>query len=278
VPPPPRPSPVEEWFSSRLFRALAPRLQRGAQPAPPERLAPFEEVAVPRPGRRGSLAATWFPAPGATCRGAVLLVPPWLQWGKAYFHRRGRIQALRRCGYSALAMDFPGFGGSGAPDGFFDRPVADGLASLAERSGGAPLFVWGISSGGYWSHPVLSRTEGVAAAFFEEVSPHLLEWAGRHAPWATPFHRVFRTLFPRSFRFLDLRRHAPHLRVQRVAYVSGETDPGVLPEDTRTLAHLAAGGGRAVAHRIVPGAGHLEAIKRAGSEVIALALATFDNR
>ena len=75
-----------------LFLALSPRLPRIEQPETPERLAPFEEVTVPRLKGRGDLTATWFPAAGRP-RGAVLLLHPWLVWGRAYFHLRGRIEA-----------------------------------------------------------------------------------------------------------------------------------------------------------------------------------------
>ena len=60
------------------------------------------------------------------------------------------------------------------------------------------------------------------------------------------------------------------MRLAAVTYVSGERDTGVRPEDTRTLAEAAGG-----QWRIVPGAGHLGAIKIAGAEVLALALDTF---
>jgi pimeloyl-ACP methyl ester carboxylesterase len=292
MPPPDRPTPRQERVSFWLFRNLAPRLPRIEQPEPPAGLAPFETVEIERPGRPGTLRGTWFPAnggaaaeaaegpPGAAAgtptgaRGAVLLLPPWIVWGRAYFHRRGRLEALRQAGYHVLTVDFPGFGGSGPTDGFFDRDVADALRFLAARAPGLPRHLWGISSGGYWAHMALSSLEpgpnGVRAAVFEDVSPHLLEWAGRAMPIAKPCHLLFRTLFPKSFRFFDVRRHAAHLQVARAAYVSGERDPGVRPEETRELARLA---GAQV--RIVPGAGHLEAIKLATDEVVALALETF---
>ncbi|MGD2116548.1 MAG: hypothetical protein PVG07_15955, partial [Acidobacteriota bacterium] len=243
---------------------------------------PFEIVRIPRPGRRGQLAGTWFPATGEA-RGAVLLLPPWLQWGRSYFHRRGRIPALRERGYHALTLDFPGFDGSGPVSGFFDRDVADGLRYLADRAPGLPRHVWGVSAGGYWSHLALTWSDerfdpegalgggGVHGAVFEDVSPHLIEWGGRMMPAARPLHLVFRTAFFRSDRYLDLRRHAPELRARRVAYASGELDPGVPPEDTRELAGLAGG-----TVRVVPGAGHLEAIKLARDEILALALDTFE--
>jgi pimeloyl-ACP methyl ester carboxylesterase len=283
--PPERPSPRQERLSFWLFRNLAPRLPRIDQPEPPAALAPFETVEIERPGRPGRLRGTWFPRNGgaearapdgapAGVKGAVLLLPPWIVWGRAYFHRRGRLEALRGAGYHVLTVDFPGFGGSGPPDGFFDRDVADALRFLAARAPGLPLHVWGISSGGYWAHMALSGLEpgenGVRSAVFEDVSPHLLEWAGRAMPIARPFHLLFRTLFPKSFRFFDVRRHAAHLQVAKAAYVSGERDPGVRPEETRELARLA---GAEV--RIVPNAGHLEAIKLATDEVVALALQTF---
>lgn len=281
-PAPPRPR--RERSSFFLFRALAPRVPRIASPKPPERLLPYETISIERPDRlgRGSLApleGTWFPAESSTpARGAVLLVHPWIQWGRAYFHRRGRIEALRAAGYHALAVDLPGFGGSGPPCGFYDLDVESALADLARRASDLPLHVWGVSSGGYWLHPVLARWNRgagpdrppVLGAMFEDVSAHLLEWSWRTAPLGRPFYLLFRTLFPSTYRFLDLRRHGAELGARSAAYVSGTFDRGVRPEDTRELARRA--GGTAL---IVPEADHLQAIRFATGEILDLAIETF---
>jgi hypothetical protein len=253
----------------RIFLALSPGLPRIERPETPERMAPFEDVLVPRVQGRGGLTATWFPAEGRP-RGAVLLLHPWLVWGKGYFHLRGRIEALRAAGYHALILDFAGFGGSGPPHGFFDCNVEAGLRYLRERAGSLPLHVWGVSAGGYWAHPALARTRFVSGALFEDVAPHLFEWSWRVIPSRRPCYLFFRTCFPSAYRFLDIRRHAGLMSLGAVTYVSGERDRGVRPEDTRTLAELA--GAR---YRIIPGADHLGSIKIAGEEVIALALETF---
>ncbi len=269
--PPPRPSALEERFSFPHFRLFSPRVPRIEQPSPPPALRPYEVVGVPRPdGRRGTLEGTWFPSRTEAVRGAVLLLPPWLQWGRSYFHRRGRIAALRQAGYHVLTLDFPGFAGSAAAGAFFDLDVTAGLDELARRVPGLPLYVWGVSAGGHWAHQAIARDPRARAAFFEDVSPHLLEWGWREVPIARPGYFLLRMIYPRTYRFLDIRRHAPALRGRPVAYVSGELDRGVPPGDTRDLAHLA--GAQA---RIVPGAGHLEAIKVANHEVISLALETF---
>lgn len=264
---PSRPDQGQEQFAVRLFRALSPRLQRTPQPDPPEELAPFERLTIPR--GEGRLSATLFPTAGSP-RGAVLLLHPWLAWGQAYFHRRGRIEALRSAGYHAVTLDLGGFGASDPSKGFFDRDVEAGLRFLRERLGNLPLHLWGVSSGGYWAHPVLARASLVSGAMFEDVSPHLLEWSWRTAPLGRPFYLFYRHVLRQAYRFLDARSHAAAMTVEAAAYVSGENDPGVRPEDTRALAKAA--GGRS---HVVAGAGHLGAIKIAQEEVIELALDTF---
>lgn len=254
----------------RLFLALSPRHRRVAAPEPPGELAPWRSVRAARPDGESPLAATWFEATGQA-RGAVLLVHPWVQTGKAYFHRRGRIPALRSAGYHALAIDLGGFGGSARQAGFFDRDVAAGLACLRQLAPGLPLHLWGVSSGGYWAHPALTAARGVAGAMFEDVSPHLLEWSWRVAPWGRPAYFVFRRCLPRAYRYLDLRRHAAALRLGAAAYVSGGRDRGILPAETRDLADRA--GAR---HLVVPRAEHLGSILEAPDDVVALALATFE--
>jgi pimeloyl-ACP methyl ester carboxylesterase len=286
--PPRRPPPWEERASQWLFLFLSPKLPRLNPPEPPAGLAPFELDTVRRRDG-GVLSATFYPAAGEgsrgrgrRARGAVLLLHPWLKWGRAYFHRYGRIEALRAAGYHTLTVDFPGFGDSDPTDGtYFDRAVEDALVHLRTKCPGLPVHVWGVSSGGYWMHPVLSGRNGlgrnglgrngVQGAFFEDVSPHLLEWSWRMAPLGRPFYAAFRLLYGRGYRYLDLRDHAPHLRVRRLAYVSGALDPGVRPRDTRALAERAG-----APHLLVPGADHLDSIKQAPKAVVELALRTFE--
>ena len=224
---------------------------------------------MPRRSGNGVLKGTWFPAPG-TPRGAVLLVAPWQRWGRAYFHRRGRLEALRAAGYHSLTVDLPNFGGSGPPAGYFDRDLSDAAAYLDLRCPAQTLHLWGVSSGGYWAHPLLSRTNRFAGAFFEDVSPHLLEWAWRSAPWGRPCYLAFRLLFPRGYRFLDARRHAAATRAVATAYVAGRLDAAISLADSRELARRA--GAELL---LVPDAGHLQAFKRAPEATLELALSTF---
>jgi hypothetical protein len=267
--PPPRPSALEEQLASRLFFVMSPHMVWMEQPDPPSGLLPFEPVEIERTAGTGVLTATWYPATGEA-RGVVLLLHPWLAWGKSYFYRRGRIQALRAAGYAALAVDLPGFGGSGRRAGLMDRDIEAAVEYLLRRAGGLPVHLWGVSSGGYWAHLVLSRVPGISGAMFEDVSSHLITWSWRRLPLKRPLYVFFLVFFRRAFRYLDLRSHAPFLRVKAVAYAGGQKDPGVLPDETRELARLA--GGKSL---IVPGADHLAAIKIANEEVIGLAIETF---
>ncbi len=267
---PPRPAAWEERCSSRLFRFLSPRLERvpGLPPAP--ELAPWEYVPVPRDEGGGILTGTWYPAT-APARGGVLLLPPWVRVGQAYFHRGSRLPSLRAAGYHVLTLDFSGLPGGPPPAGFLDRDAAAGLRALRQRLDAAlPLHVWGVSSGGYWVQLALSRMRLAAGAVFEDVPPHLVEWSWKAEPRGRPGYLTLRHVLPRAYRFLDLRRHAAHLGAAAVAYVSGEQDPGVLAADTADLARRA--GGRCL---VVPAAYHLGAYRLAGARILALALATF---
>ncbi|MEM7585087.1 MAG: alpha/beta fold hydrolase [Acidobacteriota bacterium] len=286
--PPERPERWQEAFANRLFLALSPRVPAVRRGAPSKMLAPYERFTVARSRGRGTLSATWYPAlgaaaPGMTARGAVLLVHPWVRWGQAYFERRGRLGALRAAGYHAMTFDLGGFGSStAAPSEFYDRDIEDALKALRSRAGDLPLHLWGVSSGGYWAHALLSRRtqRGLPAEFggavvhgavFEDVAQHLIEWSGRMAPWGKPCYAFFRNVLTRAYRFMDLSRHAPHLRVRSVGYISGELDRGVLSTETRRLARLAHG--RSL---VIQGADHLEAIKKGAEEVLAFALDTFE--
>lgn len=266
---PPRPPAWQEPLAARLFFGAGPRLARVVEPEPPGALRPWETVAVERGDGLGPLGGTWYPAEGRA-RGAVLLLHPWIEWGRSYFHRRGRIEALRAAGYHSLAVDLGRFGGARRQPGFPDRDVEAALAFLRQRAGDLPLHLWGVSAGGYWAHLVMSRVPGVLGAMFEDVSPHLLEWTWRMAPWGRPLYLFFRHAFADSYRYMDARRHAAALPLAAVSYVSGARDRGVRPEDTHALADAA--GGRCL---IIPGADHLAAIKVANREVLDLALDTF---
>jgi len=180
------------------------------------------------------------------------------------------VEALRAAGYHVLTPDLGSFGGARRQPGFLDRDVEAALAFLRRRAGDLPIHVWGVSAGAYWGHLALTRVKGVLGAMFEDVSPHLLEWSWRVAPWGRPFYLFFRRAFPAAHRFMNLRLHATGLTVAAASYVSGGRDRGIRPEDTKMLA--AAAGGRCL---IVPDADHLGAIRTANAEVIGLALDTF---
>lgn len=267
---PARPPAWQERLGRHLLLLLSPRLARTATPDPPGGLSPFTRFEIERTGGSGKLSALWYSA-GARPRGAVLLVHPWVKTGQSFFYQRGRLRALRDAGYHALTFDLGGVGRSGPPpSGFYDRDLRDALGALRERSGGLPLHLWGVSAGGYWAHTLLSESAGVASAFFEDVSIHLIESWKRLAPVGMPFYLFFQSCLPGAYRFLDLRRHAPHLRVGSRAYVGGALDRTVPPGETRELARL--GGADLL---IVPGADHLESLRYSHDHVLRLALATF---
>lgn len=266
-----RPPAWEERASNLLLHALSPRLPDVEAQGPPPHLAPFTSFEIDRRHAPGKLAAKWYPAPG-TARGAVLLVHPWVPWGQAYFYRRGRLQALRKAGYHVLSFDLGGIADSGPrPSGFLDTDVEAALDALVERAGDLPIHLWGVSAGGYYSHFVLSRRADVSGAFFEDVPSHLLVWSRREAPWGLPAYLFFEHVFRRSYRYFDLRHHAARLKVQEAAYASGELDRGARADEARELARLAGG-----TFLEVPGAGHLDTIRRGGRSVISLALSTFE--
>lgn len=253
-----------------MLHGFAPPIPRVDSPRVPLGLQPAETFEIPRQQRAGQLCATWYPAAGAA-RGAVVLAHPWSSNGQSYFHRYGRVPALRAAGYHALTFDMPGFGGSGDAPGFWDRAIERTLPALEERAPGLPWHFWGVSSGGVWGHVLLCRRKEFAGAMFEDVSPHILEWSWRAEPARRPAYFLFRTFLRRAYAYLDLRRHAPSLQVGAAAYVVGACDVGIPAEEARDLARRAGG-----ELRLVPAAAHLESIRVEHAQVIALALATFE--
>lgn len=268
---PTRPPRWQERFSHQLLLFLSPRVARKSAPATPQGVDPYFEFDIERSGDRGTLAARWFPAFGQA-RGAVLLIHPWHRAGQRFFFRHGRLRALREAGYHALTFDLGGFGQSGpSPTAYYDTDLEDALGALRQQADGLPLHVWGVSAGGYWAHILLSRLGGVSGAIFEDVSPHLIEWSRRMAPWGLPFYLFFQHILPLAYRFLDLRNHAPNLRIQRAAYIGGELDRSISAHETQELARLAC-----APALLVEGADHLRSVKQDHHRVIQLALETFE--
>ena len=268
---PPRPRGLQGRLAFFFLHAFAPRVPRVPPVDPPAHFAPFERFDVSRPDGGDPLHATWYPSTGPA-RGAVLLAHPWLRHGQAYFHRYGRIPALRAAGYHALTFDLPGFGGSGRARGFWDREIESMFDVLARRAPGLPWHYWGVSSGGVWGHVLLARRDGITGAMFEDVTPHLLEWSWNAQPAGRLAYLGYRTFLRAGYRFLDLRRHAPFLRVRAVAHAVGGRDPGIPLADARALAAAAKSD-----LLVIPDAGHLDAIRQAPEAVIALALRTFES-
>ena len=186
---PPRPRGLQGRLAFFFLHAFAPRVPRVPPVDPPAHFAPFERFDVSRPDGGDPLHATWYPSTGPA-RGAVLLAHPWLRHGQAYFHRYGRIPALRAAGYHALTFDLPGFGGSGRARGFWDREIESMFDVLARRAPGLPWHYWGVSSGGVWGHVLLARRDGITGVGLGRV--HGMPRVGRPGrgrtrhPWFSP--------------------------------------------------------------------------------------------
>lgn len=275
--PPARPAPWMESLGRNLLLALAPRLGPSREMPPPDALLPFAPVKIPRSNDPGTLDGWLFPTASPEPRGCVLLCHPWVPFGQGYFHRRGRIPALRRAGYHVMTFDFGGFGGSKratpapAPSGYYDRDVDDALAKLQALSRGLPIHLWGVSAGGYWAHMALSRRpEPIHGAVFEHVTDHLIEWSKRMAPLGLPFYLFYEHVLRSAYRYLDAARHAGHLQARKIAYIGGALDQGAPAEALHLMAHRAR-----AARLVVEDADHLDAIRREGRQVIELALETF---
>lgn len=268
--PPQRPAAWQERLVARLLNTLAPAHAGPEGGSPPPALLPYEKLSIER--RRGGekLSGTWYPAYVGP-RGAVLLLHPWTREGQAYFHRHGRLDALRAAGYHALTLDFPGFGTTPSAVEFDDRTVDDGLRLLERRSDGLELFVWGVSWGGLWAHLALTKTDQVAGAVFEDVPCHAFDWLRRSGRLPRALDFILRRLFAGPQSYLDVREHALCLDLGAVSYLSGSRDSMVRPEETRRLAVRAQG-----SSNVVQGAGHLEAITHANRAVLRTALETFE--
>jgi hypothetical protein len=174
-------------------------------------------------------------------------------------------------GYDALVVDLPGLRRGRRGSGFFDREISDLIADARELAGAGPLFLWGVSSGGYWAHFALSAGARVEGVVFEDVAIHLLTWAHREAPQWAHFYRVFERFLTRAWPFLSIAEHAPFLGVDAGLWISGELDRGVFPEETKLVAAEARG-----ESMIIEGAGHLGAMRVAPQRVLDAALGLFE--
>ncbi len=267
---PPRPGRLEESLARFLLLAASPPLRRRAPALPSARLGQPRRFVTARRRGCGTIEGDLFRRPGGG-RGLVVFLPPWVPQGGSWFFRHGRVEAVLDAGYDALVVDLPGLRRGRRGPGFFDREISALIADAAELVGDAPLFLWGVSSGGYWAHFALSSGARVEGVVFEDVAAHLLTWAHREAPQWAHFYRVFERFLTRAWPFLGIAAHAPFLGVERGLWISGELDRGVLPDETRLVAHEA--GGRSM---IVEAAGHLGAMRVAPARVLDAALGVFE--
>ncbi len=268
--PPPRPGALAERLAQLLLLAASPRLARREGLDPPPGLGAPTPVAAAGDwyGRQhGRIEGSLFGPERA--RGLVVFVPPWVPRGASWFYRGGRIEAAVAAGYRALVLDLPGVRGSGRRGpGLLDRELRAVIEHAHTLAAGAPVHVWAVSFGGYWSQIALSGGAEVEAAIFEDVARHPLLWAHREAPRARIAYRFFERTLPTAYRYLDLIEHAPHLAIDRGLWIGGALDRGALAAETAEIARRARG-----ESLIVPGAGHLAAFKLAGPEILERAMA-----
>lgn len=250
-----RPSRLFERLGHRLLGALAPRVPAHRAKDPPPALSPWRRLVLEESGLE--LDSIFYSSSRTHPRGLVVMAHPWVAGGQAYFYRRRRLPALSDAGFHVLTFNFPGFGRSQRRSPrFHDFDVASALRHGDSLAEGLPLFFWGVSGGGYWGLPAVTRFPLVRAAIFEEVPAHLISWADRTAPERRHFYRFYRHALRPAYRFLDLKRHAARLRCP-ACFISSADDPGIPAVDTLALA-----GAAGARHRIVPEAKHLDAFKR----------------
>lgn len=268
--PPPRPGRVEESLARFLLLAASPPLRYRAPAAPSANLGSGRPFCTAKRRGIGAIEGDLFRRSDET-RGLVVFLPPWVPQGGSWFYRHGRVEAVVDAGYDALVVDLPGVRRGRRGPGFFDREIGALIADARDLARDAPLFLWGVSSGGYWAHFALSGGVLVDGAVFEDVAAHLLTWAHREAPQWAHFYRVFERFLTRAWPFLAVSAHAPTLGVGRGLWISGELDRGVLPEETRLVAQAA--GGESM---IIAGAGHLGAMRVAPARVLEAAIGLFE--
>lgn len=153
----------------------------------------------------------WYQQPDA--RGTVVLGHPMGKAAKGVFLKNGHAGRLIEIGFNVMLYDFNGFGESQMGDfNFYHDAEAVGMKAKS-LSPGLSLGYHGISLGGMWICPVLSKeTNPFAYVILESAATTLPEF-WKHYPLA---HNVLR------FSFLFIPKHAEYLKpINHISQLEG---------------------------------------------------------
>ncbi len=158
-------------------------------------------------------------------RGTIVLGHPMGKAAKGLFLKNGHAQQLIAKGFNVMVYDFNGFGESQMGSfNFYHDAEAAGLKAQA-LSPGMKLGYHGMSLGGMWICPVLSKeTNPFSYVILESAATTLPEF-WKHYPLA---HKILRFSFffiPRQAEYLKPIRHISQLKgVEKLLLIYSDTD------------------------------------------------------
>ncbi|MCE7996591.1 MAG: prolyl oligopeptidase family serine peptidase [Roseivirga sp.] len=169
------------------------------------------------------LQLLWYQQQNA--RGAIVLGHPMGKAAKGVFLKNGHASRLIEKGFNVMLYDFNGFGESQMGSfNFYHDAEAAGLKAK-ELSPGLSLGYHGISLGGMWICPVLSKeTNPFKYVILESAATTLPEF-WRHYPLA---HKILRLSFffmPKQAEYLKPIHHISQLKgVEKLLLIYSDTD------------------------------------------------------
>lgn len=158
-------------------------------------------------------------------RGTVILGHPMGKAAKGVFLKNGHAQRLIDKGFNVMLFDFNGFGESGMGSFYYFEDVEAVVEKTKSLAPDLPLGYHGISLGGMWVSPYLSREHNlIDYAIIESASTSLPEF-WKHYPLAYKVLMFSFALMPKKAEYLKPINHMSELKgVKEIFFIYSDSD------------------------------------------------------
>lgn len=191
-------------------------------------------------------------------KGVIIFCHPFMKYGYHYFIKSGHIDIMSRAGFEGVLFNFKGFGGSKIAGPSFYDDVLGALDFAHDRFPGMPVHILGSSFGGYHAVHALAQP-GVQAqsAFLDSVPPRATNFF-RKGPLGVAFRFLNKSPWGSLCGTTPLTDDLDQIKRTPLHFVYGDADKYYLEGERHEFSN------RTPESRftMLPGAGHLEAIKK----------------
>ena len=216
-------APVRQHLLAALKKPFFGRFRVPWQnPLSPEAYASWQRFDL-KSKSGATIRTIWHPAENA--RGTIVLGHPMGKAAKGMFLKNGHAQRLIDLNFNVMLLDINGFGESSMGSFNFYHDIEAAALKARELSGDLLMGYHGLSLGGMWVCPVLSKELNPFSYVILESAATTLPEFWRHYPTAYKLLKLSFAFIPKHAEYLKPIKHVPHFKgVEKLLLIYSDGD------------------------------------------------------